>query len=105
MRGCLIADIAEPHRVELVQRRHGPARIPPLRAEPGELLHLVRVDARSAGIPINHLNSCRFRVRKVAAMQPGGYLYAPFYALNSAAGTQLTVMARLVMKFGGTSVA
>ena len=38
-------------------------------------------------------------------MQPGGYLYAPFHAPNSAAGIPTYLMARLVMKFGGTSVA
>ena len=47
-RGRLVADVAEPHRIELVQRRHLAARVPPLGGERGETRDLGRVDGGCA---------------------------------------------------------
>ena len=41
----LIADIAEPDGIELVQRRHRPARIPPTGGQAREALHFGSIDA------------------------------------------------------------
>ena len=49
MRGSTVADVSEPHRIELVQRRHRPARVPPLPGDAGEARDFFPVDGASAG--------------------------------------------------------
>src|SRR5579859_6984439 len=44
MRRGAVADIAEPHRIEAVQRRPGAVRIPPLAGEPREMRDRIVVD-------------------------------------------------------------
>ena len=41
----LVADIFQPHRVQLVQHRFGPVRVPPVARLAGELLDLAGIDA------------------------------------------------------------
>ena len=48
MRGRAVADIGQPHRIELVQRRHRPVRVPPLAGEPRKSRHFVLVDGFGA---------------------------------------------------------
>ena len=44
MRGGAVADVSEPDRIELVQRRHRPVRVPPLPGEAREPRDFVLVD-------------------------------------------------------------
>jgi hypothetical protein len=54
MRRRLVADIADADGIELVQGRHRAALVPPLRAEPGELVDLGRIDGRSGIWGLRH---------------------------------------------------
>ena len=54
MRSRLIADIAQPDRIELVQGGHRPARIPPVGRMAREPLDLGLIDAGYAGFSGNH---------------------------------------------------
>jgi aspartate kinase len=104
------AQIGDTDRVELVQRSHGAIRIPPLRAEPVETGNFLRIDDRIAmelfpachgRIPIDlmrwHLHLCA-DLRSCGAVD----LLTKNPLLK---GSVFDPMPRLVMKFGGTSVA
>src|SRR5262245_51663361 len=104
-------DEAEPHRIELVQHGHLAARIPPLRRQRREASDLRLVDGRRAPasrIACHPPSKARLRPSGPAAM------YTRLFARGLAAKrsrasnpwrTAQAAMARLVMKFGGTSVA
>jgi hypothetical protein len=49
MQRRLIADIGEPHRIELVQRRHRAALVPPGFGHALEMRDFVPVDGRGGG--------------------------------------------------------
>ena len=83
-----VADEAEPHRVQPVQRRELAARVPPLLGDAREALDLGRIDGGPAWyapnrpwLPLTHYGA------------PG--VYTPLSSRS---------MARIVLKFGGTSV-
>ncbi len=49
MRGGAIANVGKAHRIELVQRRHGPARVPPLPGKAREPRDLFAVNGTGLG--------------------------------------------------------
>src|SRR5512143_3583389 len=74
-RRCLIADVAKPYRIELVQGRHGPAWIPPIGGVARKTLDLSRINAGYASFSSNHSNR---PPAVVAGQRPRRYVYAPF---------------------------
>ena len=116
MRGRrLVADIAEPHRIELVQRRHLAARVPPFGGQRRKPLDLGLVDgAPTLRLPVRSSSAlASFTRARLQPPDPAG-MYTRLFAPGArhhgsrapfASEDAFAAMARLVMKFGGTSVA
>ena len=108
-----LADIGEPYRVEFVQRLELAVRVPPFAGKPGEALNLRRINARRA-VPAGlthianvHLSSLPPRRRPGRACQDNGIADEPAsgYRTRAHRFRPAGLMSRLVLKFGGTSVA
>ena len=95
----LIADIGEPDRIELVQRRHGPARIPPIRGKARETLNLGLIDAGYTGFSGNHSNTL---AKSLPAIVAGGstrrYVIRAFWGRRRKA--KYPLVGRLLAPFG-----
>jgi hypothetical protein len=95
-----LTQIAQPHRVQPVEHRRRSVRIPPIGGKPAEMLGLGGVDGGhglSSVIPAQAGISLAFLHLKGKEM--------PAFAGMTPARTSSPNMARIVMKFGGTSMA
>src|SRR5262249_10249789 len=106
-----LLDEGEPHRVELVQHGHPAAWIPPLGGQRGKMRHLRLVDGRTRLRPARHLALQRRGCGHAASPVMYTRLFARGLSPKAERAWTQTgevrepIMARLVMKFGGTSVA
>ncbi len=75
-----LLDVAEPHRVELVQHAHLAARVPPGRGQRREARDLVGVDGRPAGRGVTCVAFDRSSPSRLQPTSPRRYVYAPFRA-------------------------
>jgi hypothetical protein len=58
MLGRAVADIGKPHRIEFVQGRHRPPRVPPVVGQPGEAGEFLLVDGFGAVGLWDHAKAC-----------------------------------------------
>src|SRR6201996_195193 len=99
MDGSLVLDIGQPRRVQPVQRAERAVRIPPFGGNPAELFDLGRIHGPLRGHPT---------YPKLARLNCRGVWIRPFAQAISAWASNsisLSIVARIVQKFGGTSVA
>ena len=104
-----VARPADPDRVYAMQRRHRPVRVPPCVAQRVEARDLLGHDARRRPRLTSRPFSLPFAYGGLSVDPPGARLYtaAPTHCASFARLPQglKEFMPRLVMKFGGTSVA
>ncbi len=108
-----LADIGKPDRIEFMQRLELAVRVPPFAGKPGEALDFRRINAGRA-LPVGvihiayvHSSSAPSRRRTGRDCQDNGIAdkSASGYRTGAQRFRPAGLMARLVLKFGGTSVA